>query len=183
VISKCPDSFHLSDFAVPRKTFKKANDPIPSTHKPDKIALFPAPPFLKNVGQDSTWPTFVRCCKIQPGSGASPGNDGIGGSFDIIPGTELPSLPSIFQPKPSLRLTQRLGLKSWLKLTASEQREWKTAIGKMKSFDFRPIESISINITRQANLQISQQRYDELSKMFLSQAFHEGIPVPVAGRE
>ena len=78
-----------------------------------------------------------------------------------LPGMELPILPSIFQPKPSLRLTQRLGLKSWPKLTASERQAWKTGIGRMKSFDFRPCESISINITRQADLRISQKWHDD----------------------
>jgi hypothetical protein len=75
-----------------------------------------------------------------------------------LPGVQLPTLPSFLEPKPSLRLTQHLGMKSWPKLTASERRNWKSSIGMMKGFDFRPIESLSIDITRQADLTIGQQR-------------------------
>ncbi len=81
-----------------------------------------------------------------------------------LPGTSpLVALPSFLQPKPSLRLTQRFGMKSWQKLTASERREWKSNIGMMKGFDSRPIESHSIDITRQADLKIIQQRNTKMT--------------------
>ena len=80
-----------------------------------------------------------------------------------LPGVPLPKVPTIFETKPSLRSTQRLGMRSWLKLTASERRNWKASISRMKGFDFRQIESLSIDITRQAHLKISQQRDEQFT--------------------
>jgi hypothetical protein len=49
-------------------------------------------------------------------------------------------------------------MKSWPKLTESEQREWKSSLGKLKGFDFRPKESLCRNITSQAPLAVEQER-------------------------
>jgi hypothetical protein len=81
----------------------------------------------------------------------------------LFPGVAPATLPSFLEPRPSLRLTQRLGMKSWPKLTAPERRNWRSSIGMMKGFDFRPVESRSIDITRQADLKISQQRISQIA--------------------
>jgi hypothetical protein len=79
-----------------------------------------------------------------------------------LPGVSAPTLPSFLEPRPSLRLTQRLGMKSWPKLTALERRNWKSSIGRMKGFDLRPKEARCMNITKAAHSAIMQQRQDAL---------------------
>ena len=80
-----------------------------------------------------------------------------------LPGTSpLAALPSFLEPRPSLRLTQRLGMKSWPELSASERRNWKSSIGVMKGFDFRSKKAMCINVTKLAHSAIIKQREDAL---------------------
>jgi hypothetical protein len=79
-----------------------------------------------------------------------------------LPGSEpLIPLPSIFGPKPSLLWTRRLAMRSWVKLTKSEQSAWKSHMGKSKGLDLRPPDSLCRNITGLAHSAIIQQRADQ----------------------
>lgn len=81
-----------------------------------------------------------------------------------LPGSE-PSipLPSIFDVRPSLRWTCRLGMKSWVRLTKKEQSQWKSAVGQLKGLDFRPKESLCVDVTRLAHLAILHSRASDRS--------------------
>jgi hypothetical protein len=76
-----------------------------------------------------------------------------------LPGSPPPiPLPSIFEPRPSLVWTRRLRMKSWLRLTKSEQDNWKSSLHKMKGLDFRPKEFLCRSITEAARSTITQHR-------------------------
>jgi hypothetical protein len=74
------------------------------------------------------------------------------------PGTSFVTLPSFLEPKPSLRSTQCLAMKSWPKLTTAEREEWKSSIGVMKGLDFRDNENLCISLTKLAHTAIFQLR-------------------------
>jgi hypothetical protein len=74
------------------------------------------------------------------------------------PGQPRIPLPSIFEPQPSLRSTRILAMKSWPKLTKTERTNWKSSVGKLKGFDFRPGDSICISVTKLADSALWRQR-------------------------
>lgn len=80
-----------------------------------------------------------------------------------LPGVSSAKLPSFLEPRPSLRLTQRLGMRSWPKLTASEQQRWKSSLGFMKGLDRRSEKALCVNVTELARASIGQQREKALT--------------------
>jgi hypothetical protein len=74
-----------------------------------------------------------------------------------LPGSPPPiPLPTFLGPKPSLRITCRLAMKSWPKLTEKEKEDWELNIGKVKGFDLRPAKSLCVNVTESAHLAVWQ---------------------------
>ncbi len=69
--------------------------------------------------------------------------------------------PSFFEPIPSLRLTRLLGMYSWPELTKTEQRDWKSSIGKMKGFDLRQMKSLCFNVTALARSAVYRTREND----------------------
>jgi hypothetical protein len=82
----------------------------------------------------------------------SPDRIQLPGSLPLIP------LPPFLGPKPSLRVTRCLAMKSWPKLTNKEKEDWKSNIGKVKGFDLRPAKSLCINVVELARLAVWQAR-------------------------
>jgi hypothetical protein len=80
-----------------------------------------------------------------------------------LPGVSPVTLPPFLEPWPSLRLTQRLGMRSWPKLTASEQQSWKSSLGIMKGLDRRSEKALCVNVTELARASIGQQREKTLT--------------------